>query len=230
MYTIRNFVSEIRSMNKLLSNDQLLNDRTIAFEGRSTANLIVGQILDKRKLWNSPNLFAFMPCIEMEKVPLSECCEYTSDKKVAKSKKKLPKIAEGFFGLAVQGVFGLDNKKKFKEATPSRYANHLKMGLDGLYWWIIDDYLFVSNEDTKAVNMYAYCTEDIPSEILFPSDCPCKPSTGDLCTNPLDKPFYFPANRLDDVKKIVYDKLLKTYFNVSSEENKTSDNKNDTTK
>lgn len=227
-YTIRNFVSEVRSMNKLLSSDALINDRTIAFEGRSTANLIVGQIFDKRKLWNSPNLFAFMPCIIMEKVPLSECCEYTSEKFVAKSKKKLPKIGEGIFGLCVQGVFGLDNKKKFKEVTPARYANHLKMGLDGLYWWIIDDHLFVSNEDTKAINMYAYCTEDVPNDLLFPPDCPCKPSTGDLCTNPLDKQFFFPMNRLDDVKKIVYDKLMRVYFQTTVD--KTSDNKDDTSK
>lgn len=233
MYTVRNFVSDIRGMNKMLSSDQIITDRVIASEGRSTANLIVGQILAKRKLWNSPNLFAFLPCLDMEPVPLSECCEYTSERKVAKSKKKLPKIGEGFYGLAIQGVFGLDNMKKFKEVTPARYSNLLKMGLAyGVYFWIINDYLYISNEDTRKVNMYVYCTEDVPNDLLFPSDCDCKikPHIEDICANPLDKPFYFPAERIDDIKKIVYDKLMRTYFNVPSEENKTSDNKNDTTK
>jgi len=168
----------------------------------------------------------------MEKVPLSECCEYTNEKLVAKSIKKLPKIGEGFYGLAIQGVFGLDNKKQFKETPAKRYANNLKMGIKGLYFWIINDHLYVSNEDTESVNMFAYFSEDIPNNLLYSPNCDCKPKPHieDLCTNPLDKPLYFPLDRIDDVKKIVYDKLLKTYFNVPSEENKTQDDKNDTTK
>lgn len=231
MYTVRNLVSDIRGMNKLLSSDQLITDRVIASEGRSTANLLVGQILNKRKLWNSPNLFAFLPCIEMEPAPLAECCEYTSDRKVAKSVKKLPKIGEGFYGLAIQGVFGIDNMVKLKEVTASRYANLLKIGLvNGVYFWVINDHLYISNEDTKKVNMFAYFTEDIPNDLLFPSDCDCKikPHIEDICANPLDKPFYFPADRIDDVKKIVYDKLLKTYFNVPMD--KTSNNLDETSK
>lgn len=231
MYTVRNFVSDIRSMSKLISSDQLITDRVIANEGRSAANLIVGQILEKRKLWNSPNLFAYIPCLEMEEVPLSECCEYTSEKKVAKSKKKLPKIAEGFYGLAIQAVLGLDGNKEFKEVTPKRYANLLKLGLPGnQYFWIQNDHLYVSNEHTKAIHMYAFFTEDIPNDLLFSPNCKCveKPNIADLCTNPLDKLFYCPANRLDDVKNIVYNKLLKIYFNVS--EDKTSNNQDETTK
>lgn len=232
MYTIRDFVSDVRSMSKLLSSDQLITDRVIANEGRSTANLIVGQILEKRKLWNSPNLFAFIPCLEMEEVPLSECCEYVSDAKVAKSKKKLPKIAEGFYGLAIQAVLGLDKMVDFKEVTPKRYANLLKMNLPGAnkYFWVQNDHLYVSNPATLQVLLYAYFTEDIPNDLLFAPNCKCtdKPDIADLCTNPLDKPFYCPANRVDDVKKIVYDKLLKVYFNLPID--KVSDNKDDASK
>lgn len=230
MGTYRQYISDIRGMNKLLSSDALISDRLIASELRSTANLLVGQILAKRKLWNSPNLFAFIPCLEMEQAPLSECCEYTSDKKVAKSKKKLPKIAEGFYGLAIQGVFGLDNMKKFDEVTATRYSNLLKMKIDGPYFWVVNDHLYVSKEDTESVNMFAYFSEDIPNDLLYSPNCKCKekPDIKDLCTNPLDKICYFPADRVDDLKKIVYDKLLKVYFQTAVD--KTSDNKDDTSK
>jgi len=96
-YTGRDFVSQVRSLNKLLSSDQLITDRAILHEGKDATNLIVKQSTDKRKLWQSPSVFAYFPCLEMEKVPITECCDYTSDREVAKSKKKLPQIGEGQF-------------------------------------------------------------------------------------------------------------------------------------
>lgn len=207
-------------MNKLLSSDQLITDRAIVHEGKDAANMIITQSLDKRKYWQSPNLFAYFPCLEMKKVPITECCEYTGSRDVAKSVKKLPKIGEGQWGLAIQGVFGLDNMKKFKETTPSRFSNILKLGLltKDLFYWIINDSLYVSNPDTKAVNMFAYPAEIImDNSLLFPGeDCDCmiKPDIEDLCASPLDQPFYAPQNRVEDIKKLVYQNLMRTYFNL----------------
>lgn len=235
-YTKRQFVSQVRSMSKLLSSDSLVNDRTIINEGRDAANKLVKQSLDQRKLWRSPNLFAFLPCLEMEQAALSECCEFTSDKTIARSKEKLPKIAEGNWGLAVQGVFGLDGKKKLIETNPSRYANYLKLGMrtKGTFWWVANERLYISNPDTEAVNFYAFFTEDIPNNLLYPGeDCDCgqnPPKTSDLCTSELDKPFYYPADKIDDIKKMVYTSLLQVYFNVPTDANKTSDQRDESSK
>jgi len=233
MYTNRDIVSQIRSMSKLLSADQQITDRAILHEAKDVANMIIKQTLDKRKLWSSPNVFASIPCLEMKKAPLAECCEYTSGTQVAKSVKKLPKIGEGIWGLAIQGVFGLDNMKRFKEVTPSRYANLMKLGLPthDTYYWVLNDYLYVSNPNTAAVNMFTYFTDIIPNDLLYPGeDCDCqpKPSIASLCANPLDQSFYFPADRLDDLKKVVYQNLLRTYFQLASE--RTSDNNDETSK
>lgn len=220
--TNRQIVSDIRSMFKLISSDNLLNDRVVLSECRSVANMLVKQTFDKRKGWNSPNLFAFIPCLEMEKVPLSECCEYTSPYMIAKSKVQLPKIGEGLFGSAIQAVLGLDGKKIFKETNPRRFANTLKLGLKNsdVYFWILNDYLYITNEDTASVNLYAYFTEDIPNSLLYPGeDCDCKnkPDIDNLCANPLDHKFYFLDNRLSDLKNIVYKNLLSTYFGINND-------------
>lgn len=233
MYTNRDFVSQIRSMSKLLSSDQMISDRTILHEGKDTVNLLVKQSMDKRKLWQSPNVFAFFPCLQMKKVPITECCDYTSDIEVAKSVLKLPKIGEGTWGLAIQGVFGLDMRKKFKEVTPTRYANILKLGLktNEIYYWIQNDHLYVSNDNTKAVNIYLYPAEIVNNALLYPgADCDCqvKPHIEDLCANPLDQPFYCPADRVVDVKNIVYTSLMKTYFNLAVD--RTSNNNDETSK
>lgn len=222
-YTNRDFVSQIRSMSKLLSSDQLITDRAVLREGKDAANLLVKQSLDKRKLWQSPNLFAYLPCLEMSKVPITECCEFTSDIKVAKSKKKLPSIGEGTWGLAIQGVFGVDNMKKLKEVTPSRYSNLLKLGLktNDIYYWIQNNYLYISNPETKAANIFLYPTTIIDNDLLYPGedcDCQVKPHIEDLCANPLDQPFYCPLDRIHEIKSLVFKNLLSVYYSIQGDE------------
>ncbi len=232
--TYRDTISDIRSLNKLFSSDQILNDRSILSEIRTAANMIVGQSLAKREFWQSSNVFTPLPCLEMERAPLSECCEYTNPCDIAKSKETLPKIGEGLFGLAIQSVFSLDNKKKLIPSTPNRYANLLRMkGLtkDKVYFWVVDQHLYISNPDTVAANMFAYFTEPVPNHLLFPGkdcDCKTKPSIQSLCTNPLDQTFYFPDKRMFDLKQLVYKNLLSTYFNLGMD--KTSDNLDETSK
>lgn len=225
--TNRDFVSQIRSMSKLLSTDSLINDRTILKEGRIIGAKLVKQAMDEKKLLTSPYLFAFIPCFEMEEASLSECCEYTSEVNIARSKKKLPKIGESNWGLAMQ-VFGLSGKKRFKRTDPNRYANILKLKLTtkDIYYWVQNEYLYTSSEDIKAVNMHIFPTEEIPNDILYPGeDCDCTTDKGDLCTAELDKQFYFPGEKVYDIAEIVYKRLMSIYFAI--EDDKTSDNKED---
>lgn len=232
--TYRDIISDIRGMNKLLSSDNLINDRVIMGEVRAAGNLIVGQALAKRKYWQSPTLFTPILCLEMEQVPLQECCEYAGEKTVARSIKSLPKIGEGLFGLAVQGVFGLDGSVKFSPTNPNRYSNLLKLSLPNsnkFFWLTNDGRVVVTNEDTKKINMFAYFTEPVPNDLLFPGeDCKCivKPSITDLCANPMDQIFHFINERIFDLKQLVYKNLMSTYFNVPAD--KTSNQLDETSK
>lgn len=204
-------------MNKLIFSDNLITDRVVLSEILSAANLIVGQALEKRKYWQSPSLFTPIQCLEMEPIPLNQCCEYTGEKIVAISKRALPKIGEGLFGLAIQGVFGADGSIKFKPTNPNRYSNLLKLNIPGKdkYYWVRDDgRVVVTNEDTKLLNMYVYFTELVPNNLLYPGkDCDClpKPTVEQLCRNPLDNDFHFIANRMFDLKQLVYKNLTAVY-------------------
>lgn len=220
MYSNRNVVSEIRSLNKLLSSDALISDRVILNEALSAKNLIVKQQLDKRTLYSSPTVFAFLPCLQMEPVSIGECCEFTSDIQIAKSIETLPKIIEGAYGLAIQMCSGIDGLIKFKQISPSRFANLVQLNLqvNNIYFWIQNNHLYISNPNTKAVNFSAAFAEVIPNNLLYPGeDCDCKtpPQIENLCANYLDQPFYAPANRVFDIKQIVYKSLMEVYFKLS---------------
>lgn len=220
--TGRQLISDIKSMSKLITADALVNDRAIFSEAKSVSRILIKRETDRRKLFQSPNLFTHLTCIEMIQVPLAECCEYISDKQISRSKHKIPKVAEGIFGLLIQQVSSVDNSTFFKESTARRYANILKLGLAGdKFFWLYNGYLYVSNEDLKAANMFAYFEEDIPLNLLFP-ECECTAPPLNPCQNPLDDEFKCPGYLESTVKDMVRDILLKNYFQLPQD--KQSDN------
>lgn len=205
--TIRSAVSQIRSMFKLVSYDDIISDRAIMQELKNTAIKFLKQQTDKRRLFASPNIFTTLSCIEMQDVPLAECCSYTSPCTISRSVSKLPRISEGIYGLLVQGVYSLDKKSKYKETTATRYASYLKMGLrkDYKFFWVLDGYLYVSEEGIETVSIAAYFEEDINPELYACQEiitCP---------TNPLDLEFKAPSYQVQDIINATYNTILQTY-------------------
>ncbi len=212
----RQFISEIRSINKTLSSDSVLNDRTVLREGKSAASLLIKQETNKRKLFQSPNIFTNIDCLDMIEVPLAECCEYTSEIMIARSKEKLPTIGEGLFGLLVQTVASVDGLQRFNESTPMRYANLLKLKLPvtKVFFWLYNNYLYVTNSKTKSLRLSAYFEDDVPNHILFPS-CDCSTSEiPDPCISDLDKEFKCAPYLLEAVKTMTHKKLLEIYYQI----------------
>lgn len=222
--TVRDVVSRVRSMNKLLSSDNLITDRAIAKELKSSALDLIKRETNLRRLWQSPNLFTAIHCIEMEKVSLSECCDYKSPCSIRKSVKKIPRIAEGIFGVLVQGVFNVDNSESFKFSTPQRYSNILKLKLKGrnAFFWIQNEHLYISDENVERVNLFAFFEGDVNEADL--NECLDK-EEATPCLNPLDSEFKCPGYLTDAVVKIVHKLLMDTYFRHIQDY--TSDGKDD---
>lgn len=228
MSTLRQVVSRVRSLDKLISADNTITDRVIASELKSKAIFYIRRETDRRRLWNTSTIFSNIPCIEMIEVPTADCCDYESDQFISRSKYKLPKISEGIYGLLIHGIFSVDSSKKLKEITISRYINLLKLGLPNkdTYYWFYDRYLYISSPYVKVSNMWAYFEEDIPDKLLYP-DCPCSVPPKDPCENPLDLEFKCPGFLEDIVVKDTLNTLLTTYFRLPVDH--TSDNKDDQT-
>lgn len=224
MATGRQLVSDIRSLHKMLSSDGRITDRVIFSEIRNVSNLIVKRELNLRKLWSTDTIFSTIPCLELIEVPISECCEYSDECMISRSKYPIPSISEGNYQYAIQGVYSINalggKGKKFKEITINRYLNLLKLPLiqKEEYYFITNGYLYITNPFLKAVKFVAYFEEDIPNEIMFP-DCDCgKTYTIDeLCKNPLDKEFPLPGYLNEQVLQMVSQRLLSTYFNLKQD-------------
>lgn len=224
MSSLRQLVSSVRSAHKLLSTDSLLTDRFIAAEIKVNTFLLVKRETNLRKLWATDTIFSTISCLEMCPVPISSCCEYVDQCEIARSKYKLPRIAEGIYQYIIQGVYSVNvmggKGKKLKEVTINRYLNALKLPYikKEEYFWIHDDYLYVTNPMIKVVRITAMFQDDIPIEILFPEcDCTMQVSVEELCKNPLDKEFPLPGYLEKQVLDLTSQKLLSTYFGLRSD-------------
>lgn len=209
MSTGRQLVSEVRSLNKLLSGDTNITDRVIYGILRKAGTLLIKRETNLRRLWNSPNIFTPIECLEMVQVPLSECCEYKNPCMVARSKIKIPQISEGIFGLLVQSVFS-PGRKKFDYASLDRFVNILSLGVNTKkYFWIYNDYLYISDSNIEFVDVLAYFDDD-----FNPADySTCKRNAEDLsCVNPLDREFPIPSYLEKQLIDLANETLNKTYF------------------
>ena len=224
MSTLRKLVSDVRSMHKLLSTDSLITDRVIASEIKNNSLLLIKRETNLRKLWATDTLFTTLPCLEMVEVPISECCDYVDPCTVARSRYKLPRIAEGNYQYIIQGVYSINamsgQGKKVKEITINRYINLLKLPIikKEAYYWIMNGYLYVSNPLLQAIRISALFEEDVPNNILYP-ECCCGEDINldDYCKNPLDKPYGVPGYLQSQVLELTTKKLLQTYFNLKTD-------------
>jgi hypothetical protein len=234
MATLRKMVSDIRGMTKLISTDNLITDRVIASEIRNNTQLLIKRETNLRKLWATDTVFTTIPCMELIEVPISECCGYTDPCQVARTRFKIPRISEGNYQYLIQGVWSINamggQGTKFKEVTINRYLNLLKLPIikNQTYYWIANEYLYVSNPMLKAVRIAAFFEEDVPNELMYPA-CGCGPvpvvPNEDYCKNPLDKEYGCPGYLEQQVLAMTTQKLLQTYFRINDD--KTADAKDD---
>ena len=225
MSTFRKLVSDVRSMHKLLSTDNLITDRAVMSEIKNNAFLLIKRETNLRKLWATDTVFTTIPCLEMVEVPISECCDYADPCTVARTRFKLPRITEGNYQYVIQGVYSINamsgQGKKLKEITINRYVNLLKLPIikKEEYYWISNGYLYVNNPLLKAIRLVALFEEDVPNEIMYP-ECGCgTPSytPEQLCVNPLDKESPVPGYLEKQVLELTSQKLLSTYFKLKTD-------------
>jgi hypothetical protein len=225
MSTFRKLVSDVRSMHKLLSTDNLITDRAVMSEIRNNAFLLIKRETNLRKLWATDTVFTTIPCLEMVEVSISECCDYVDPCSVSRTRFKLPRITEGNYQYVIQGVYSINamsgQGKKLKEITINRYVNLLKLPIikKEEYYWISNGYLYVNNPLLKAIRLVALFEEDVPNEIMYP-ECGCgTPSytPEQLCMNPLDKESPVPGYLEKQVLELTSQKLLATYFRLKTD-------------
>lgn len=224
MATGRKLVSDVRSTHRLLSTDALITDRVILSEVRNNALLLIKRETNLRRLWATDTIFTTIACLPLCEVSIAECCDYIDECTIAKSKFKIPSLAEGNYQYVIQGVYTINalsgKGKKLKEITVNRYANLLKLPIIKKedYYWISNDYLYVTNPSIQKIRLVAMFEQDVPNSVLY-DECGCGNVVTDeeYCKNPLDKEFPLPGYLEKQALDLTSQKLLQTYFRIPTD-------------
>jgi hypothetical protein len=223
MATVRKLVSDVRAMHRLLSTDNLITDRAIASELKNNTILLVKRETNLRRLWATDTLFTTIPCLELEQVSITECCDFVDDCTIARTKLKLPRISEGNYQYLIQGVWSINTMggigKKFKDISINRYLNLLKLPIikNESYYWIVNDYLYLTDPLVQKVRIAALFEEDIPNEVRYSGKCSEDITNEEWCLNPLDRESFCPGYLEKQVLELTSQKLLNTYFRLKDD-------------
>lgn len=223
MATVRKLVSDVRAMHRLLSTDNLITDRAIASEIKNNTILLVKRETNLRRLWTTDTLFTTIPCLELEQVSITECCDFVDDCTIARTKLKLPRISEGNYQYLIQGVWSINAMggigKKFKDISINRYLNLLKLPIikNESYYWIVNDYLYLTDPLVQKVRIAALFEEDIPNEVRYSGKCSEDITNEEWCLNPLDRESFCPGYLEKQVLELTSQKLLNTYFRLKDD-------------
>ncbi len=223
MATLRKLVSDVRAMHKLLSTDNLITDRVVASEIKNNALMLIKRETNLRRLWATDTVFTTIPYLELEQVPISQFCDYTDPCTISRSTTKLPRIAEGNYQYLIQGVWSINalggQGKKFKETTLNRYVNSLRLPITKKesYFWISDDYLFVSDPLLTKIRISALFEEDIPNEVRYSGYCEEDITDAEWCMNPLDRESFVPGYLEKQVLDLTEQRLLTSYFKLKED-------------
>lgn len=158
---INEFISQVKSSNKYIFDDNLISDRQIFNTGRTIASVLIKQEVNKRRLLNSDNVFTPIECLDLKLVDLTEC-GIDSCNKGRRSLNPLPELEEGIFGYTIQGVYNLDNSEEIFPTTIREFINldKLRRKPNKLYYMIKNKYLYILNPDIVCVNIYIYSPDN----------------------------------------------------------------------
>jgi|694.fasta_scaffold04632_22 hypothetical protein len=158
---VSKFISQIKSNNKFLFDDNIISDRTIYQTGVSILLTLIKQEVNRKKLLNSDNIFVTIECLDLKETTYTECslpCAGT----IRRSVDKLPKLQEGINGYIIQGVYNIDNSEEIFPTTHREVINESKLRFKSnkLKYLIKDEYIYVLNPDIENINVYLFSADD----------------------------------------------------------------------
>lgn len=168
-------ISQVRSSNLQIMDDNTISDRFIYNICKNVASLLVKREVNLRKLLNSDNIFTPIECLCLKLVNLNEC-GVDSCNRARRSQEPLPDLEEGIYGYTIQGVYNIDNSEEIYPTTIREYINvdKLRYKSNKINYIVKDKYLYILNPEIENVNIYIYAVDNSfqlePCQSMYEAD------------------------------------------------------------
>lgn len=166
-------ISRVKKIIKAIKEDAFITDRFIYSMIIKYSKLAMKRY-QMNQMTGFSSFFKTIPCIDLIDVDtVSACCGIKSGITIKRSKDKLPSIIQGSYGPLVRFVGSIDRYTKANKTDSSTYASitkstNFKYNKE-IYYWIVDDYLYIPNVEWPSALLEVIPDGDI-SYLLCTSD------------------------------------------------------------
>lgn len=209
--TIREAISEVMNDLRVLNVDEYIPKKYIHHKLISFTQTLVKRDSDNRRLFQQRYLYKSIPCMELEEMSYTECCEYDLGVYILRTKDKIPKTLSTIYKSGITVLPILNNNILFKETTPTAYRDIKRRKYRSpnvIYFWISDDRLCFPETTIGAVRVEG---------MFIDTDTLNKLIDKDKCIPILDSEFICPDYLFEDVKKMTTMDILQSYSKPSDE-------------
>ena len=204
MTTIGESITRVRTAVKAVKEDPFLTDRNIYFALVKYGETLLKREDNQYKLMKMSSIWTDLPYVELIDVDKiqAQCAGIYSGCYIKRTKEKLPKILDGSFGPLIRSVSSIDGSMELYRTEPGTYSSITKTTNfkynKQKYFWYIDGYLYLPDNQWDAVKVEALFDGDIA-----PYHC----ETEDQCRIRQDQRLPFPEYLFSEIEQFVVKEL-----------------------
>ena len=161
MNTIGEAVSRARTLIKSVKQDANLTDRFLYSLIMKHGKLLMRRQDNLNRIKKFNSIFKPLHFVELEEIDRAElsCMGITSCCKIYRTKDKLPKMIEGYWGVLIRTITSLDQSQQVYHTYPTTYEQmttqtYFKYNTKK-YFWYLDGHLYFPNLVWNAVRLDA---------------------------------------------------------------------------
>lgn len=196
--TIRNIVSQLRTIYKSANEDVFVTDRSLYSLFKKYADVLLRRKINEGKYKDNESIMQWidvMPLIEVDKIE-AECLGITTGCTYKRTKYPLPKPISFEDGPIIKLVMSLDTSENVERTTLLKF-HHMAKSVNfkynkTKYYWPNKGYLYFPNVDWKAV------TIQMPSEENLQGYCERCCEEKNKCTYQQDNFTIYPLDVIAD--------------------------------
>lgn len=177
MTTIGEVISRIRGQVKAEAQDAFVTDRYIYSLIIKYAQLFMRRQDSANKLMKFNSVWKTLPFVELvetDKVE-AQCTGITSGCTIKKTKERLPRMIQGYWGPLIRTVSSIDGSIELQPTQPGIYASMTKTSSfkynKRKYFWYLDGYMYFPDLDWDAIKLEAVFDDDISTWLCDADIC-----------------------------------------------------------
>jgi len=204
MTTIGETITRVRTVLKAVKEDAFLTDRNIYFSIIKYGETLLKREDNQYKLMKMSSIWTDLPYVELIDVDKVQagCAGIYSGCTIKRTKDRLPKILDGSFGPLIRSVSSIDGSMELYRTEPGTYVSITKTVNfkynKQKYFWYLDGYLYLPNNQWDAIKVEALYDADI-------STYHCE--TDDNCRIRQDQRLPFPEYLYSEIEQFVVKEL-----------------------